>query len=365
MFSSTLFMMLVVYVKEDAAEMRTLVYGIVLANLVIGTLVAVLGRHLESDLAVVGSTVDPALLASNLRIFSVGTAVLFIDVLLLIVLFERLSRFISSVLLATFLTLALVLVFDTCVFIFGAFYPAENLVVTILSGILAKVGAALVFIVVLLCYFRFVEKQQHEATAADRTTPGATGLFGMLSYRQRYDLLREQVCRDPMTQLYNRGFFNDTLERVIANAAVDKSKVSLLLLDVDHFKRINDNHGHAEGDRVIIALANVLKTAGRAGDYVCRYGGEEFAVIAPDTSRFAAYAAAAQIREAFLHAVDSAAPPFPVNPITMTIGVATYPEDGTTGNELLQMADSRLYKGKSAGRDRIVDNDVAAPRVPV
>jgi diguanylate cyclase (GGDEF)-like protein len=129
--------------------------------------------------------------------------------------------------------------------------------------------------------------------------------------------------------------------------------MSLLLVDIDHFKRLNDEHGHQVGDDVLRDVARVLSAHARAGDVAARYGGEEFALILADTDLEAAALAAERLRKAV--AAGSTVP------VTVSIGAASFPRHGATGFDLIQTADSALYAAKTRGRNRVV----AAPNVTV
>ena len=126
-----------------------------------------------------------------------------------------------------------------------------------------------------------------------------------------------------------------------------------MIVDVDHFKRINDEHGHAEGDRALRVIAQALAGAARASDIVCRYGGEEFCLVLPATALDSAAQLAGRIREEIPAACARAAIADGAR-ITVTIGLAACPDDGADADTLMSAADKRLYQGKSAGRDRVV-----------
>jgi diguanylate cyclase (GGDEF)-like protein len=126
-----------------------------------------------------------------------------------------------------------------------------------------------------------------------------------------------------------------------------------MLADIDHFKRINDAHGHAEGDRALRAIAQALTEAVRASDIVCRYGGEEFCVILPGTPPEPALQLAERVREAVPAACIRARIAGGAR-ITVTVGMAACPRDGSELEALMRAADQRLYRGKEAGRDRVV-----------
>jgi diguanylate cyclase (GGDEF)-like protein len=127
----------------------------------------------------------------------------------------------------------------------------------------------------------------------------------------------------------------------------------VLLADIDHFQRINDSRGHAEGDRALRAIAQALTGAVRASDMVCRYGGEEFCIILPGTPPEAAMQLAERVREAVPAACIGAGIAGGTR-ITVTVGMAACPQDGSELETLMRAADQRLYRGKESGRDRVV-----------
>ena len=133
-----------------------------------------------------------------------------------------------------------------------------------------------------------------------------------------------------------------------------------MLVDLDKFKSINDDYGHQAGDEVILMLAQSMKELFRAADIPVRYGGEEFAVILPDSSAKAAFTAAHRLRRKLREKSAAANLTVPVNKITFTAGIATYPDDAESPDALLRIADERLYAGKRDGRDRVVAATPAA-----
>ncbi len=160
--------------------------------------------------------------------------------------------------------------------------------------------------------------------------------------------------RDALTGLFNRGFFDEVLPLELANSDRSGLPASLILADLDHFKRINDLHGHPEGDRVLRAFADALAGSLRSADVACRFGGEEFAVILPHAAGPAARQLAARIRKRLTTTVVDSDPPLADGKVTVTIGIATFPKEAQTAEELIGLADRRLYEGKKAGRDRVV-----------
>jgi len=172
------------------------------------------------------------------------------------------------------------------------------------------------------------------------------------------ETLRSGSERDPLTDLYNRRHLEISLQRELARAQRHGFPVSLIMLDVDHFKAFNDTNGHDAGDEVLRNVAHVLKRHTRVEDVACRYGGEEFLVVLPACPMDDAYAKAEAIREAIAQlCVFSRGIALPR--ITASLGIACYPEDGQRMEDLITEADSALYRAKSSGR-----NCIAASNAP-
>lgn len=162
--------------------------------------------------------------------------------------------------------------------------------------------------------------------------------------------LREQAIRDPLTGLYNRRFLEESLNRELERATRGRFPVSLLFLDLDHFKRFNDNFGHAAGDVVLQSLAVLLRGFFRSSDVCCRVGGEEFAVILPEAAPESAIVRANALRlEA--KSMQLAHEDKPLGRVSISIGVAAFPDHANTPQQLLQVADDCLYQSKARGRD--------------
>ena len=165
--------------------------------------------------------------------------------------------------------------------------------------------------------------------------------------------LHEQAVRDPLTGLYNRRHMQVTLERELRRAARTSKPIGIMMLDIDHFKEINDTHGHDAGDLVLREIGRFLKERTREGDTACRLGGEEFLVILPEATLEQTMARAEKHRQNF-GAVRILYAGGPIETPTFSIGVAAFPEHGTTAELLLRAADLALYAAKEAGRDRVV-----------
>nr|WP_255703503.1 GGDEF domain-containing protein [Lysobacter sp. GX 14042] len=169
---------------------------------------------------------------------------------------------------------------------------------------------------------------------------------------QLRESLRQQSLRDPLTGLFNRRYLETSLERELARCRRRGLPVSVLMLDVDHFKLFNDTHGHAAGDALLQKVAGVLASQVRQEDIACRYGGEEFTLVLPETDAAMAMARAEQVR-ATVAATTITHMGQQLGPATVSIGVASAPVSGNTPGELLEAADAALYRAKAGGRDRV------------
>jgi diguanylate cyclase (GGDEF)-like protein len=158
--------------------------------------------------------------------------------------------------------------------------------------------------------------------------------------------MQQMAVTDGLTELANRRSFDRSLDRELTRAARTDGRLSVVLLDIDHFKALNDTYGHVVGDQVLRQIAQALRDCGREYDTVARYGGEEFAAVLPGCSS----ALALQVADRLRRAVEEA--PTDV-PVTASAGVATFPYDGIDANTLLEAADQALYAGKRSGRNTV------------
>jgi diguanylate cyclase (GGDEF)-like protein len=164
--------------------------------------------------------------------------------------------------------------------------------------------------------------------------------------------LRELSIRDYLTNLFNRRHMEETLERELDRAARKRQSLGLVMLDIDHFKAFNDIQGHAAGDAVLKAIATMLQEQIRPYDAACRFGGEEFVLIMPDSSAETTAVRAEHLRAGIsrLHIVYMDRD---IGAVTVSIGVAIYPDHGSTGDAVLKSADTALYRAKEEGRNRV------------
>jgi len=163
--------------------------------------------------------------------------------------------------------------------------------------------------------------------------------------------LREQAIRDPLTGLYNRRYLEETLWRELDRAGREGHSLSILMVDVDHFKRLNDTYGHPAGDEVLRTLGRLLQHHARSSDIPCRYGGEEFIVVLPDMPLDAARKRAERVRQDFADLRIAFGGAELV--ATLSIGVSGYAGHGNTADELIRAADLALYDAKQSGRNRV------------
>lgn len=191
-------------------------------------------------------------------------------------------------------------------------------------------------------------------------------LSATLSLQTTVDLMRVSVLEretltDPLTGVFNRRLLDRRLNEEIARARRYGLPLSILLIDIDHFKQINDSHGHQAGDRVLIAMGKLIAKGLRDSDVVVRYGGEEFLIIAPHTPLVGAVELAERIRKRVAsHDFALASPPATPSPlgVTVSLGIGSLGDGVASADELIEAADANLYRAKRAGRNRVV---AAAP----
>jgi diguanylate cyclase (GGDEF)-like protein len=162
--------------------------------------------------------------------------------------------------------------------------------------------------------------------------------------------LREMSHTDELTEVGNRRSFDLRLREEISRSSRFGHTFSLLMIDIDGFKKFNDEFGHPKGDAVLRALGTLMRSASREGDVPCRVGGEEFAFILPETGKVDGLVFAERFRR---RVESSVMAPDSLNPITVSIGLAAFPIDGRNPDEIVWAADEALYESKRAGRNRV------------
>ncbi len=189
-------------------------------------------------------------------------------------------------------------------------------------------------------------KQQLARTVAEQIALAIANL----NLREK---LQTQSTRDPLTGLFNRRYLEEFLDREITRALRHKHPIGVIMLDIDHFKQVNDTYGHDTGDYVLQIIGKLLNKHVRGSDIACRYGGEEMTLILPELSLEDTYTRAESIRSAImqlnLHHNSQL-----LASMTASLGVAAFPQHGGNGSTLIQAADAALYRAKSAGRNQVM-----------
>jgi two-component system cell cycle response regulator len=158
--------------------------------------------------------------------------------------------------------------------------------------------------------------------------------------------VKQMAATDGLTELANRRSFDEVLDRELLRAGRTDGRLSIVLIDVDQFKALNDTYGHVVGDTVLREIAAALRSCGREYDTIARFGGEEFAAVLPGCSAALALQVAERLRVAIAEGTKAV-------PVTASCGVATYPYDGIDATSLVEAADAALYAAKRAGRDTV------------
>ncbi|HEV8336415.1 MAG TPA: sensor domain-containing diguanylate cyclase [Candidatus Polarisedimenticolia bacterium] len=187
-------------------------------------------------------------------------------------------------------------------------------------------------------------------------TIGDLGGIALLNHALMEDQ-KKKANSDGLTGLINKRYLKELLGGEIHKAETQHRPVSLFIFDLDHFKKLNDNYGHLTGDRVLQGTADVLRKTVRDTDFAARWGGEEFLVILPDTPKDGALKAAEKVREALESQVFQDDEGNPIRKVTLSGGIATFPEDGRQQMELVGAADEALYRAKEMGRNRVVRSE--------
>jgi diguanylate cyclase (GGDEF)-like protein len=209
-------------------------------------------------------------------------------------------------------------------------------------------------IIGILCLGPSVTDQEYPIDILEMLGIVTNMLSVALHNAHNFDQIKEMSYTDDMTGLHNYRFFSMRLKEEVARAARNNSNLALLILDVDFFKNYNDTLGHPAGDEILRQLSRILKSSLRDNDIVARYGGEEFAIILPSTDDKGAQVLADRIRQ---KVEDHKFPHQEIQPngtLTISIGIALYPENAVKKNDIVVAADRALYFAKEGGRNKVV-----------
>ncbi len=358
MFAGKLAMILMLYIREDAETVRQPIYGLLVGNCLMVGLAAILRFYTPMALPG-GDQPDLGLLDQLGALMIWGTLVLFIDSIAIILLYERLERMFSgSLMWRAAVSLTIILTFDQLAFFAGLHVIAGTPAAALIGGWVAKMAAALLYAGLISIYIHFYEQSGDSDSHPEGRT--LADIFAKLTYRHRYKALLEKSGIDALTGLLDRGRFEAMAQSSVARSMSEHRPISLAIVDVDHFKQINDRYGHVMGDDVLRQVAQALRASVRAGDRIFRYGGEEFIVLCEGMSHETALTHAERLRAAVPAAFAGTLAIVP----TVSIGVATAPGDGGDLMELVRHADFHLYEAKKGGRNRVVGNDPADRKRP-
>lgn len=343
---------LLVYVVEGARQTRVVVQALALGNAGLTLLALIIGQHLRIQGEQVPVTLSSELLLREALLALLRASALYFLLIALVLVYEVVSRWIGALWPRTLVALASVAVIDAVTFTVISDWGRPALAHQMLAQVTAGLVAAVVQSVLIWTYVT-----QVEPTLADSTGTGdMSEVLRELTNRQLYS----RLTRDALTGVHNRGYFDQSFARAVAHAVRHDEHLSVLIADADHFKNINDRYSHLVGDEVLKRFASTLVDVARASDVVCRYGGDEFVVVLPNTALASAQAFALRFQRKLREQVILPGKGGPPLELSSTIGVASLMEDGTgeSPDDLLRLADNRLYVGKRAGRDRIVWQDL-------
>jgi diguanylate cyclase (GGDEF)-like protein len=357
LFTGKLMLLLLVYIREDAVMVRQPIYGLLIGNLLLFALAFLTRRHgAESVLA--NRHADFAFLDEMGALMVWGTLILFIDCILMILLYERSRTFLGGrrLLLRLALTGALILSFDQIAFYGGLRYLTGAPLAVLFGGWISKMAAVAIYAVLGAAYLRRVELPRKA-----KRPPRIIDVFDLLTYRERYEDLLARSGRDALTGALDRGRLEHLGRKRVEEATLAGRPLSLLIIDIDHFKSFNDRFGHAAGDVVLQRIVRIISASVGPSDAVFRFGGEEFVVIADELTRAAALALGERIRRDVASHMEADVPL-----VTVSIGLATCAEDASDYEGLFDCADRRLYLAKSAGRNCVIGEtgtDAGAPKL--
>lgn len=350
MFTANLFAVLLVYLKEDATEARKLVYGLVLANAGLMLLSTLVSMHFVLEGGSSGRLGAEAL-RHTASVAIVGATLLLIDVIGIILVYEWVSKYTRWAYLRILTALLAIVTVDNFFFVGFLTLGQDGVGRAMTAGLLGKIGASIFYSTALWGYLRYVEPRDITTSESD-----LADVFQMLTYRQKYEIARDRMVHDTVTGLYNRLYFDEVAPQMLAHARRYNEPLSLLIIDGDKFKQINDRFSHLEGDRVLALMGEIFGAEVRAADIACRYGGDEFVIVLPRTDADAARALAERCRLRLRERCAFSSPPYPWGTLTITVGIASHPSDGDfeTIQHLVALADMRLYDGKRGGGNLVV-----------
>jgi len=344
LFTGKLLMILLLYIREDARVARQPIYGLLLGNFLIVALVMILRNH-ETVAVAEGRLPDIAFIDEMGILMVWGTLLLVVDAIAIILLYERIGSWFGRHLGLRFLISgAVVLTFDQAGFFLALHYVSGAPWHVFLGGWIAKMIAAVVYSALFVAYLKYFHDEKSWLTNRP-----FKDVFEVLTYRERYERLLEASTRDHLTGALHRRQYDQEAPEILARNLAEDRNVSLLVIDIDHFKQVNDRLGHLIGDKVLTSIAHMLSGNLRSDDHLYRVGGEEFVLLCERLPAEAALSLAERLRKS----IERFSIVYLPEKVTVSIGIASTPQDGFTIEDLFQQADKRLYEAKEQGRNRV------------
>lgn len=342
LFTGKLLLLLLAYIREDAQAVRQPIYGLLVGNFVIILVVLLISHQTRIGTSAAGFAIDMVAESTWLSVW--GTVLLFIDSVAIILLYERLTAVRGlSLFWRMWVSAIVVLAFDQIAF-FAALYTFFGVPFSAgAGGFAGKIAFSGVYSLVLWTYLRFLEHFRESGERQHRVSD----VFDILTYRQRFEAMRETAQVDELTGARNRRALLELGPPLIDASLARGEPVSLFMIDLDGFKRVNDEHGHTTGDRLLCDFVRVIWRTARESDPVFRYGGDEFVIVTAGAGRLPAERLAEAIRQAAAELEVEGMPGL----ISVSIGIATGPADGSSLTELLEAADRSMYATRGSRSD--------------
>ncbi len=339
----------VLYLRCGLGAARQLAWTLVCVAAALALLNPLAALLLSQPEALRPLPIDLLTLEASGRIEAVGNLLLLAGLLAGVVLVNTFQRVGLGRWVSLLLTLWIIAGIDTLLFLGLAFGPMALQPGSLLPALLGKAATALLLATLAYAYLRGAQSSS-ENRASKR--PRGLELLAALSFRGRLADMEQQLQTDPLTGVFNRRYLEQTAPELLHLDQLRGVPTSLVMLDLDHFKQINDAHGHLVGDQALRHAAQTLRAHLRRNDVVLRYGGEEFLLLLPCTGPEEARRIAEQLRQALR---DTPMPRDDGEPLLLraTLGLSSAPQDGDSLRVLLAKADERLLAGKRAGRDRV------------
>jgi diguanylate cyclase (GGDEF)-like protein len=344
-FTGKLMMILMLYRQEDAATVRQPIYGLFVGNILTVAVAWLMQLHTPIELPR-GDSANFDFLKEMGWLMVWGTTLLYLDSIGIILLYERLGRFLKHWIIVRFMICGFViLTFDQIGFFGALHYFLEIPASAFWDGWKGKMFAVCIYALLFAVYEVWIRREGIPASVRP-----ISDVFSDLTFRERYNDLLDRTGRDVLTGVYDRARMEMEAPVMVREALRQGHSATVIILDADHFKEVNDRFGHLQGDEVLKAITLRLGSILRSADRVFRFGGEEFVAVCPATDHAEGMGLAERLRWTIANSVKTP----DGEPVTVSIGVATADTDGASFTTVLSAADQRLYQAKKSGRNCVV-----------